>query len=149
MTRTQIAVVSIVLFLISLAMPALRKVGVADPRPTDPANIEHGILLLALGWTGIFAGFVSWFANPLYLIGMTLYLRRSRKPPRALFTIALFFALSILLRVGVSFQSDTSGGGYSVIVLLAGFWVWTASLAVAALGAWLPEQLKASSGPPR
>ena len=149
MSRTRIAAVSIALFLISLALPAIRQPLIGDTRPEDPANISGGLSLLALGWMGMEARVFSWFANPLYVAGMAFYLRRSRKHYRWLFTLALLFALSTFIRVGLPFQSDASGGNRSMIILLAGFYVWTASMVVAAIGAWLPERLKGSPGAPR
>lgn len=119
---------SVALFALSLALPALREVGLGVPD-------ERGYMVLATGWAGLLFLQFAWFANGFWVAGIVfLHRRRWKLAALSAGTAALMAADSFLLYV-TGFTSDS--GARIPVRLLAGFWVWWASLWVLAAGAIL------------
>ncbi len=59
--------VSAVLYLIACCIPALE-----FKNSNSPNTVMWGANALAVGWSGIFAGVMAWYANPFWLLGLLL-----------------------------------------------------------------------------
>ena len=117
--------VSPTLFLIACCLPAL-----TFKDSSGAIDIMFGLRALVVGWSGIFAGVLAWYANPFWLLGMiTMFLR---KPTLGILfgVIAIAIACSTFALIGRELPGDESNvTRTTVIKLLPGFYVWMASLA--------------------
>ena len=67
-----IVLASAMLYLASLPLPAI-----AETHPDGVRIDEAGYLLLAMGWAGLLAGQIGWFANLLWIVAaIVLWMRR-------------------------------------------------------------------------
>lgn len=139
MNRKYVTAASAGLFVLSLALPAVREVYLGDLSPKDPANIDWGLYLFALGWTGILTGIFAWLANPLYLAGLIFLFGKEPRRGRMPLTLAFILCLSTVSLTQTPFQGDAAGNR-RLLVLMPGFFVWTGSILVAALASWLPAR---------
>jgi len=113
-TRT-VAIASLVLFAISLFMPAV----VIKDFSFDDAKPERilGITCLLYGWLL----WLGWAANPILLIGALLYALRR---PRAAFVCGCFALVSAGIAPFLLFHDDSVG----MQTLQIGYWLWVASI---------------------
>lgn len=123
-----IVLASVVLYLVSLGLPAI-----AELYPGGGRIDTAGYLVLGMGMIGLLAGQIGWFANPLWLLGAILLWRRR-------WTGAATAAAGALLVGSASFFLQRTGmpsdsGDNIPTRLLIGFYVWWASLWVLAIGA--------------
>jgi hypothetical protein len=126
---------SVALFAISCCLPALEFQGAG--RPND---VMLGLRALAVGWSGIFAGVLAWYANPIWLIG--IFFAALRKPGLVLIAtiIALGLACTVFSAVGRELPGDEGNVTKTTISrLLPGCFVWMASLAALPLAAMFPK----------
>lgn len=126
LTRDRISaglfLVSVGLYLASLATTAYMTVNGTH------SQVHLGVEALVLGPIGFFAGHFAWVANPL-LWGS--WITRARPGMRLSFRLALLsFATALLFFVGETVPVG-SAGYYKYHVDL-GFYLWLASMAVAA-----------------
>jgi hypothetical protein len=138
--------VSVLLFLASLPFTAYyyQTDGSSDTRPGLP-----GLMLLLLGWLGLYGGMVAWAANPA-LIWSWHCLRESLRPqPTDIRPVdrdrhkklrdegVLYSVLAVIL--GLSFlvheQIPTGSAGFSKITGYGpGYFLWIASILAALIG---------------
>jgi hypothetical protein len=64
-------VVSLALFAKACCLPALE-----FRISNGPNDVMWGARALVVGWSGIFAGVMAWYANPMWLLGLLLWALR-------------------------------------------------------------------------
>ncbi|MGJ5820021.1 hypothetical protein [Paludibaculum fermentans] len=125
--------VSLVLYGAACCLPALalRKTG-------SPDDIMLGLRALAVGWSGIFAGVLGWYANPVWLLGLVL--GALRKPTAAAIAgvLAVAIACTVFSDLGRELPGDEGNITKTAILrVLPGFYVWLASFLVLPVAAFL------------
>jgi hypothetical protein len=125
------SIVSIVLFVAACCTPAL------EFRHSDgPNTVMWGAQILAVGWSGVFAGIVAWYANPFWLAGLIFDLLRKPTPAAAAGVIAIAIACSTFAILGREMPADEGDvTKMAVVRLLPGCYVWLASLVAIPLAA--------------
>jgi hypothetical protein len=114
--------VSVSLFAIACCLPALEY--------KDGRAPLIGINALAVGWSGIFAGVVGWYANPVWLLGLVFGFLRKPVIATAAGVIAVLIAATVFTLLGRELPGDEGGvTKISFSRLLVGCYVWLASLA--------------------
>ena len=126
---------SLTLFIVACCLPALEwhKAG-------QPNDMMYGLRALTVGWSGIFAGVIAWYANPVWVFG--LFFGALRKPVLAAISgvIALAIALMTFTYVGLELPGDEGGVTKTAIVrLLPGFYCWIGSMVAMIVAAMLPR----------
>jgi MYXO-CTERM domain-containing protein len=126
--REQSAVVfaSVALYALSLALPALRQVGLGTPD-------ERGYIVMATGWVGILFGQFGWFANLFWAAALIQLARGRWKAATVTAWLAVLVAADTFVLYRTGFPSD-SGRSHSAAILV-GFYVWWGSLWLLAVGA--------------
>jgi hypothetical protein len=119
---------SVGLFALSLALPALGEVGLGVPD-------DRGYLILATGWAGILFGQFGWFANGFWVAGLIYLSLRRWKAAAIAAALAVLVAADTFMLYRTGFPSDS--GNSHAAAILAGFYVWWASMWVLAAGAIL------------
>ena len=119
--KITLVLVSSILFLISL----FNSCYIADGR--DDTVGSYGLIAFLLGWMNASQSFISWFANPLYILAIImLFVNR---------ITALVISL-IALGLAISFQFFESvlineGGTIGKIDSLSnGYWLWLTSISL-------------------
>ena len=130
--------ISVLLYLLSLALPALRYVG---------GESVSGLFILALGW---YNGTAHWLANPLMCVAWFALV--VRKPA---FSIAVLVAAGYLMLSSLGVKDAVWGGESGIRApvdhLDIGFWIWFLSAVVAAIGAgadWARSRIAGGGGEP-
>ena len=117
-------IVSAVLFGAACSMPALE-----FRNSQSPNTVMWGASALAVGWSGIFAGVVAWYANPFWLLGLILGFLRKPTPAAVAGAIALAIAGTTFSILGRQLPGDEGGVTKTTVIrLLPGCYVWMASL---------------------
>jgi hypothetical protein len=129
-TPQGILILSVALYVASLALPAIRELGVGPSVPPD-----RGLAVLALGWLGVLAGQFGWLANLFWVIGAYCLSRRHWTAAAITSTIAVLVAADSFRMYATGMAGDS--GTPHDIQLLAGFYVWWAGMWVLSAGAWL------------
>ena len=120
--------ISVALFLISLSQPAM----LLDGSPTG--DRWECLVLLCMGWIGVFGGVFAWLANPALAIAWIFLLLRKNRHAAVSLIISLGFALTFLFEK--HWERDTSGTNTANITGHGiGYWLWIASIVVALTGA--------------
>jgi hypothetical protein len=115
---------SLFLFLVACCMPT-----VMFKSNTGEIDVMLGLRALAVGWSGIFAGVIAWYANPFWLVGLVLTWLRKPVPGLLLGLVAIVIAYSTFALVGRELPGDESNVTHNTVVkLLPGCYVWMASL---------------------
>lgn len=124
--------ISLGLYAVACCLPAL------EWRKDHSANdVMLGLRALAVGWSGIFAGVLAWYANPLWLLG--LLLATLRKPTAATIAgiVAIGIACTVFQDLGRELPGDEGGVTKTAMIrVLPGCYVWLASLVLLPLAAW-------------
>ncbi|MDH0863330.1 hypothetical protein [Mitsuaria sp. GD03876] len=114
--------ISVLLYLLSLALPALRYAG------GEPVS---GLFILGFGW---YNGTAHWLANPLMWGAWRLL--AIRKPA---FSLAVLVGAGFLMLSSLGIKDAVWGGESGIREPVAGldigFWIWFLSAVVAAIGA--------------
>ena len=125
--------VSIACYVLSLAMPAFRF------SPDEPwvkfsggNDLWSGLVVLMLGWVGIFQGVLAWFANPAWLVAVILLFRSRFKACAAWAFAAICLALTSYFLNAIA--ADEGGGEIHIQTMGSGFYVWLLSLLVLLIG---------------
>ena len=122
-------------YVIACCLPALewRNTG----RPPE-REIMLGLRALAVGWSGIFAGVVAWFANPLWLLALCLVFFQKPWLGSIAGTIALLIALTVFSVVGRELPGDEGNVTKTTIVSVwPGAYVWFVSIGLSIAAALL------------
>lgn len=134
--RQLLLAVSLVLYVVSLALPALL---------FERHEALLGLTVLSWGWCGVLMFQFAWFANPAYAFAIVSYIQRQRA--RA----ALACAVALLLGV-TSFQAQewwfNEGSGTQIVGLGVGFQVWMFSFLCLLAGCSIPVVRNRSDGRP-
>lgn len=86
---------------------------------------------MAVGWSGIFALVVPWYANPVWVLGVLFGFLKMSKAGAVAGVIACLIAASIFPVIGRDLPGDEGGVTHTSIVrLLPGCYVWLLSLVV-------------------
>jgi dolichol kinase len=115
---------TILLYIAACCLPAL------EFRNSDkPNDIMFGLRALAVGWSGIFAGVVAWYANPFWLLGLILSLLRKPIPAAIAGLIAVAISLTVFTLIGRELPGDEGNVTKTAVIrFLPGCYVWIASL---------------------
>lgn len=115
-----LGIVSISLFLMSLALPGIVVAGDAWP----------GIGILLLGLMGVFTGEPAnlvWLCNPLLLAAWIGNFQRQPRLALGCSAAALLGGL-LLLICKVVVVSEAGGDGYEITAVGVGYWLWLGSM---------------------
>jgi hypothetical protein len=124
--------ISLVLFVIACALPALE-----FKNSHKPNDVMLGLRALAVGWSGIFAAIVAWYANPIWLVSVVLTCFRRPMLATVFGIIAVALALTTISIVGRELPGDEGNVTKTTVIrLLPGFYVWIASIAIVPLTAF-------------
>ncbi len=119
----------------SLCLPALKW---RNDNNLPEWDIMLGLRALAVGWSGIFAGIVSWYANPLWLLALVFAFFRKVWLGSITGAIALVIALTIFTVIDRVLPADEGGVNKTKIVAkLPGAYVWFASIDLSIVAAIL------------
>lgn len=118
-----IVAASWILFGTSLCLPALE---------LSNGSPYWGISLLFLGWLGLIAGSVAWFANPLLFIAN--YSLRQHRVRLALSVSLLACAVALSTPTLSTVWIDGTGNTASVVGYGFGFYLWVGSCLVTCIG---------------
>ena len=126
-----VLIASGVLFSIACCLPALE---FRDGK--NVPDIMRGARALAVGWSGLFAGILAWYANPIWLFGVIAMAFRRPLPAVLAGVAAIGLALLTYSAVGRELPGDEGNVTKTTIVsILPGFYVWVASMALLPLAA--------------
>jgi hypothetical protein len=117
--------ISPTIFLVACCLPAILWTG----KSPGELDVMLGLRALAVGWSGIFAGILAWFANPFFLAGVIALFMR--KPTLAIVfaVIAIGISCTTFSIVGVEYPADEGNvNKTTVLKLLPGFYVWMTSM---------------------
>ena len=122
------------MFLISLSQPAMHLDGSTTDQPGEC------LLLLCIGWIGVFGYVYAWLANPFLLAAWISMIKRCNGRAAVFSIVSLGFALSFLwVR---RWDRDESGSHPATITGHGlGYWLWIASISTALLGSILATVL--------
>lgn len=124
---------SLVTYVAACCLPALQW-----QNDNKSLEIMLGLRALAVGWSGIFAGVVAWYANPLWLLALGLAFFRKPWPALIAGILALVIALTVFSVVGKELPNDEGGVTKTrIIAVLPGAYVWFASIGLSILAAVL------------
>jgi hypothetical protein len=127
----KVLLTSMVLFLVACGLPALE-----FKNSQSPNDVMAGLRALVVGWSGIFAGVLSWYANPFWLAGIVLVLNKKPLPGLLLGLVAIALACATFPTLGRELPGDEGNVTKTTIIrLLPGFYVWMSSLVFLPLAA--------------
>lgn len=122
---------SVIAYVIACCLPALQWKD--DNKPVD---IMLGLRALAVGWSGIFAGVVAWYANPLWAAALGLAFFRKPLFGAIAGMIAFGIALTVFKVVGRELPADEGNVVKTrIIAVLPGAYVWFVSIGLSILAA--------------
>ena len=122
---------SIALFLVACAMPALEFENNQKER-----DIMFGLRALVVGWSGVFAAVVSWYANPFYVLGAVLAYFRYPVAAILMGLISFAIAVTVFTVIGRVMPGDEGNVTKTAIIkLLPGCYVWITSLGLLPIAA--------------
>lgn len=127
--KRYILLISLLIFVISLTQTAITYHDYNGTKTHDGISLflVGGIVILGGGLSEWFA----WLANPLYLIGIILFLK-SKKLSRIFSVTAILFALYFTTFKEILAAED--GRMATVQALNIGYWLWVASIAILTIG---------------
>jgi hypothetical protein len=106
-----------------------------------PLDTMFGLRALAVGWSGVFAGVVGWYANPVCLLGV--YFTFIHKPVPAMLAgiVAVAIACTTFGLLGRELPADEGlVNKTTVIKILPGCYLWLASMALLPVAAVFARQ---------
>ncbi|MEO6002768.1 MAG: hypothetical protein ABIZ04_06805 [Opitutus sp.] len=120
-----------VLYVVGCCLPALE---FRDGK--NVPDIMFGLRALAVGWSGLFAGVMAWYANPIWLFGVIAMAFRRPFPAVLAGVAAIAIALLTYSAVGRELPGDEGNVTKTTIVsVLPGFYFWLGSLVLLPLAA--------------
>jgi hypothetical protein len=112
--------IPIVFFVFACCLPALEFKG---------SDAAFGLRILVIGWSGLFAGVLAWYANPLWVLGLLFGALRKRIPAVLCGLLSLPIAMTVFSDLGRELPGDEGNVTKTAIVrLLPGGYVWLLSL---------------------
>jgi hypothetical protein len=134
----KILITSVGLFVVSCCLPAI------EFKNSGSSNdVMLGLRALVVGWSGLFAGVLSWYANPVWLLGVLFVLLRKPLPAAISGVVAIIIAYTTFSLIGRELPADESNvNKMAVIKLLPGCYVWMASLVLLPIAAFTNKPLK-------
>jgi hypothetical protein len=119
-----ILIASLGLFAIACCLPALE-----FSKSQNPKDVLSGANVLAVGWSGIFAGVIAWYANPVWLFGLIMAYIGKPKWAAIAGVIALLIGCTTFSLFGQELPADEGGVNHMTLTrTLAGCYVWLVSL---------------------
>jgi len=113
------------LYVAACCLPALE--WRTDKGVTD---VMFGLRALAVGWSGIFALVLGWYANPFWGLGMLLGAAGKRSGASVCAVIAFAIGLTIYVDTLRSLPADTGGNNRTrIVAILPGAQLWLLSIA--------------------
>ena len=104
---------SIALFVIACCLPALEfrhsEKGIDD---------MWGANALAVGWSGIFAGIVAWYANPIWFFGLIFGVLGKRNITVGLGVVSILLALTTFAIIGRELPADEGNVTHMTLIAL-------------------------------
>ena len=129
-------IASAVLYAIACSLPALEFKNSAGPN-----DVMFGLRALAVGWSGIFAGVVAWYADPFWLAGLGLGYYSQTWLAVFCGIVAIAISCSTFSVVGRELPGDEGNVTKTTVIrLLPGCYVWMASLVALAVAGLLPRR---------
>ena len=123
-----VPIVSAGLFIVACCLPALEFTKENVPEALSGFNV------LAVGWSGIFAGIVGWYANPVWLLGLIMAFVDKPKIATGAAVVAFLIGLTTFSLFGRVLPADEGNVTHMTLTkLLPGAYVWFASQAVLVL----------------
>jgi hypothetical protein len=117
--------VPLLLFAVACCLPALE-----FNQTQNPKDILSGINVLAVGWSGIFAGIIAWYANPVWLFSLIMGFAGKTRVAAIFGIIALAIGCTTFSLFGRELPADEGGVTQMTLVrTLTGCYAWLASLA--------------------
>ncbi len=113
---------SMALFVIALTQTAFYQ----HARNPSPSSIG----LFSIGWLGLFAGYLEWFANPLLIYSWMSALRRRYPRSAATAALAVIVILSFMRRTEVVWWGDNGEEHAAIEHYALGYWLWLSSAAL-------------------
>jgi len=131
----KVVLIPVILYLVACAIPALEWSNSAKPN-----DVMLGLRAFAVGWSGILAGVLAWYANPFWLLGIILAAFRKPMWTLAPGLIAIAISATIFSDIGRELPGDEGGVTKTAIIkLLPGCYVWMASLVTLPLAALIQK----------
>lgn len=133
-TRFKFLSASGLLFLVSLALPALQFTTTSG-RDTMP-----GLAVLIFGGFDVFDGVVGWLANPLLALAWLMLALRKRVPAALLSVASLGFAISSVQLFTTGVMKDEGGARHPLEAFGSGYYLWCAAIAATLVGALVSKE---------
>ena len=130
----KVLALSVVLFAVACCLPAL------EFNQGNTKDVQWGANILAVGWSGIFAGVLGWYANPFWILGLSMGF--VGKPKLAAICGAIAFAIgcTTFSLFGQILPADEGNVNHMTLArTLPGCYVWLASLAALPLIVLFPK----------
>lgn len=123
-----VPIASAAVFLLACCLPALE---FSKERTPD---VLSGFNVLAVGWSGIFAGVVAWYANPIWLFALAMAFINRPKLAAGASLLALLIGCTTFSLFGKVLPADEGGVTHMTLQkLLPGAYVWLIGLITPAL----------------
>jgi len=118
--------VSVLLFVAACCLPALEFRSVETGAP----DVMFGARALVVGWSGIFAAVMGWYANPFWLVGVIFAAFKKPMFSAMAGIIALAISCSVFFDLGRELPADEGNVTHTRIArVLPVCYVWMASMA--------------------
>src|SRR4030095_11120602 len=106
-----------------------------------PNDIMYGLRALAVGWSGIFAWVLAWYANPCWFLSLVLGFFRRPIAAALVGVVAVALAATTFKVVGRELPGDEGNVTRTTVIrLLPGCYLWMASMALLPLAAFFPNR---------
>ncbi len=136
--------VSVILFAVACCLPALE-----FKNSRSPHDVMWGMNALVVGWSGILAGVMAWYANPFWVLGLILGLLRKPIPAAVAGVVAILISLSTFSVIGQELPGDEGNVTRTTLLrLLPGCYVWMASLVILPFVALFHRSKNSKTPPP-
>lgn len=124
--RLGIAAGSVVLYAVSLAIPALE-----FTHETGGQEVMRGLEVALLGWQGLFVGNLAWLANLFLAVALLLLFLGLVRATAIVSALGTATALHTLAFLGTRVPVDEGGTAYMVVTHLhGGFALWLGSMSL-------------------
>jgi hypothetical protein len=136
LNMTILLIISLVLFTGACCLPALE-----FRNSNKPNDVMFGLRALAVGWSGVFAGVFAWYANPCWVLSLTLGFFRRPMLATLFGVFAILIAASTFSIVGRELPGDEGNVTRTAVIrLLPGFYLWMASMIILPFAAFFRDR---------